>query len=883
MSRKKQPEAAKIVENIEPGTLDELMGDRFDIYAKDVIQDRAIPDARDGLKPVQRRIVYVMWKTGNTIEKQTKKCAHTVGEVMGKYHPHGDSSIYSALVRLSQPWIMRVPLVDFQGNNGSIDGDPPAAYRYTEARLSAISNELIRDINKNGVDMGLTFDDTEFEPNVLPAHFPNLLVNGASGIAVGLATEIPPHNLKEVIDAVIYRINRPSCPIESLMRFVQGPDFPTGGIIYKTQGLYDIYLNGRGTVTMCSRTHYEVSPDGLDQIIVTEIPYGVFKSAIIASIDKIRRDKEIDGIDEVRDETDKTGLRIAIDIKKGFKKEAILAYLLSKTKLRTTYSANMIAIVNGRPQTLNLLSYCDTYIAHQKDVYTRRINFDLAKNKARLSIVEGLIKAASIIEEVIKVIRLSKDKADSKANLESRFGFLPDQSEAIVMMPLYKLSHTDIEVLMAERDALKEDIAEAESILSSEEKLSSIIASDLREIAKTYSDKRRTEVKPEEEMNSAAIDKSDLVAKDDVMVALTRDGYLKRSSIASYKGSGGHTGAYPGMKNGDTLLLAKQCISTDHLLMFTDKGQFIDLPVHMIKQTKWLDEGIHINFTATLDPKEKIVSAFVVATFRSDLYIVLATKLGSIKRVRLDNFASLRLGKPARAMKLLSGDEVVAATLTSGDSTLCLFSKGGLACAYSEKEVAPFGTSAGGIKSASFHGEEVVDVESLNPGESCKFALITDMGATRILSSSNINLGKRLSRSTVIFKSFKSQVNSLIGVIKLQKEATAPFTVKCTLSSGDYIDIEFPDLYLTPMDKIAKSELKLPKGVTVFRANTLDGILIDSSTQSFDKAEEAEESAPSEEPAKEGEGETNMVTNDDSGFDEKYEQISIFSDFNFDD
>ncbi|MBO6286056.1 MAG: DNA topoisomerase 4 subunit A, partial [Bacilli bacterium] len=495
---KKKPAVEAIPEVINPTTLDELMGDRFDIYAKDVIQDRAIPDARDGMKPVQRRIIYAMYKTGNTIDKPTKKCAHIVGEVMGNYHPHGDSSIYEALVRMSQTWRVRQPLIDFQGNNGSMDGDGPAAYRYTEARLAAISHELIRDIDKKTVDMALTFDDNDFEPTVLPARFPNMLVNGASGIAVGMATEIPPHNLREIISAIIYRIQHPNCPIETLMRFVPGPDFPTGGIVYQSQGLVDIYLTGKGRIEVASKTEIVDHEDGFQQIIITEIPYGVNKSALVYAIDKLRHDKTLPGIDEVRDETDKTGLRIAIDIKTGYKPEPILAYLNQKTALKSSYTANMVAIVDGRPQTLNLLTYCDTYIAHQVDVITRRSRFDLEKDLARLSIVEGLLKASSIIDEVIHIIRASKDKADSKINLQNRYGFTPEQAEAIVMMPLYKLSHFDVAVIENERDSLNKEIAELRTILSSSDALNDVIIADLKTISKTYGSDRRTLIQEEE-------------------------------------------------------------------------------------------------------------------------------------------------------------------------------------------------------------------------------------------------------------------------------------------------------------------------------------------------------------------------------------------------
>ena len=609
---KKKEIVEEIVENIVPTTLDDLMGDRFDIYAKDVIQDRAIPDARDGLKPVQRRIIYAMYKTGNTIDKPTKKCAHIVGEVMGKYHPHGDTSIYEALVRMSQPWAMRLPLIDFQGNNGSMDGDSAAAYRYTEARLAALSQELVRDLDKDTVDMGLTFDDTEFEPTVLPARFPNLLVNGTSGIAVGMATEIPPHNLREVVAALVYRIQHPSCPIETLMRLVPGPDFPTGGTIYRSQGLSDIYLTGRGKIEVASKTQI-VEEGGKAQIIISEIPYGITKSSLVLSIDKLRHDKSLPGIEEVRDETDKEGVRIAVDIKSGFKPEPILNYLYSKTQLRSSFSANMVAIVNGRPVTMDLLSYCDTYIAHQVEVITRRTRYDLAKSESRLSIVDGLIKAASIIDEVIKIIRASNDKQDSKRNLEARFDFTPDQSEAIVMMPLYKLSHFDVNVVIEEGKALREAIATYKKILASRDELDKLLIEDLRKIAKQYGDERRTVI--EDEAGKKSVDARDLIARETNMLVVTRDGYVKRSSLASWKGSGGHTGARPGLKSGDTLVFSQKVDTTDYLLMFTTKGNYLYVPIHLIKPNKWLDEGLHINYAASLPADEKIVAAFALSKF----------------------------------------------------------------------------------------------------------------------------------------------------------------------------------------------------------------------------------------------------------------------------
>ena len=516
MARKKIVEEEVIEENISVEPLEEVMGDRYATYAKYVIQDRAIPDVRDGLKPVQRRIIFSMFKSNNTFNRPTRKCAHTVGAVMGTFHPHGDTSIYDALARMSQDWKLRYPLIDFQGNNGSIDGDSPAAYRYTESRLAELSNELIRDIEKKTVDMQLNFDDTELEPVVLPARFPNLLVNGTEGIAVALATEIPPHNLREVIDAVIYRIGHKNVTSEDLLEYVKGPDFPGGGIIYDSEGLRNIYLYGRGKIEIAAKTEIVSNKDN-KQIIITEIPYKVVKSQLVYEIDKIIHSKSVSGMSEIRDESDWKGIRIVIDCKKDAKVELLLKYLMKKTPLLTSYSANMVAIVNGRPKTLTLLDFVDAYIAHQVDVVTRCSQYDLKKYSDRLHIVEGLIKASLLINEVVDIIKKSKDKADSKVNIMNHFGFSNEQAEAIVTMPLYKLSHTDEVILEKEKAELTKDIEFLTEILSNEEKLNRVIIKDLKAIANKYGDNRRTQI--EEKGETIQIDKRELIAKEDTITS----------------------------------------------------------------------------------------------------------------------------------------------------------------------------------------------------------------------------------------------------------------------------------------------------------------------------------------------------------------------------
>ena len=865
MSARKKTEEAPIIENIEPSTLDELMGDRFDVYAKDVIQDRAIPDARDGLKPVQRRIIYAMYNTHNTIDRPTKKCAHIVGEVMGKYHPHGDSSIYGALVHMSQKWAMRLPLIDFQGNNGSVDGDGPAAYRYTEARLASIANEMVRDINKDTVDMELTFDDTEFEPSVLPSRFPNLFVNGATGIAVGIATEIPPHNLKEVCQAIIHRIKHPRCPIESLMAYIPGPDFPTGGIIYESQGLKDIYLKGKGRVDVVSCYHINENSDQTAQIIVTEIPYGVVKSALVRSIDEIRHDKKIDGIEEVRDESDKDGTRIVVDIRKGFKADAVLAYLMGKTQLKTGYSANMVAIVEGRPQTLNLSSYCDTYIAHQIDVITRRTKFDLKKDEDRLEIVLGLIKAYSIINEVVAAIRASMDKADSMSNLMAKFAFTQPQAKAIVEMPLYKLSHTDITTLEQERDSLEGEIASLKAILSDPDKRDSLIIEDLRLIAKTFGDERRTQITEEKE-GLTSVDKRDLIAKEEVILTVSRDGYVKRSSLASWRSSGGLSGTMPGLKAGDSLIYEGNCLTTDFLVAFTSLGNYLYAPIHLLKANKWLDEGVHVNSAISLSEGEKLVRAFTIHSFREDLYFAILSRLGQIKRARLSDFPVTRFNRPIRIMRLLRDDEVADVALTSGNSSLVLVSEIGQCARYNESQVPLNAGVTSGVKAASFKGSKAVSLLAFSPEASNeKFFVVTDLGNVRVVSLSNIAEGERLSKATLLYKCFKSEPHLVVFSDKVSDKAL-PFTLNVNLSDGNRFDLNLTSWNLTPMDKNAKREDSFPKKLSVLSVNRRAKDYIDETIVSYAPAIPEETSEPSQD-------------NDD--FErpaERFEQISIFGD-----
>ena len=876
MAKKKEPLLEEtIVENISTEPLENVMGDRYAVYAKYVIQDRAIPDVRDGLKPVQRRIIFSMFKSNNTFNKPTKKCAHTVGAVMGTFHPHGDSSIYEALARMSQDWKVRYPLVDFQGNNGSIDGDQPAAYRYTEARLSELSNELIRDIEKKTVDMQLNFDDTEFEPIVLPSRFPNLLVNGTEGIAVALATEIPPHNLREVIEAVIYRINHKTATTEDLMNYVQGPDFPGGGIIYRSEGLKNIYLTGRGKIEVAAKAEI-VENKTNNQIVITEIPYKVVKSQLVYEIDKIIHSKAVAGMLEIRDESDWKGIRIVIDCKKDAKIDLLLKYLMNKTSLLTSYSANMVAIVDGRPKTLTLLDFVDAYINHQVDVITRKSKYDLEKFSDRLHIVEGLILASLNINEVVDIIKKSKDKADSKVNLMKRFEFSAEQAEAILTMPLYKLSHTDEVVLENEKKQLVNDIQSLNEILSDEGKLHKVIIKDLRAIANKYGDERRTQIQEKETVKP--IDKRELIAKEETVIALTRDGYVKRSSVKSFKGSGDN--ALPGVKDGDTAVTCGQCLTTDYLICFTNLGNYICLPVHKIPENKWKDEGVHVNTFVTINAGEKIIKGIAISEFRNDIFLTVLSKFGQIKRMAISSLEIIRHSKLTRYMRLLNNDEIADIVVTSGDDDLLVLTSNGNASYYNENELSVLGSKAGGVKSINGLGKNsAACLLAFHPEEKDKFVVITDKAHERVLDNNRFTRTQRLGKVQPMLPVFKSDIHHIVGAVKANKQEIISFLA--VLSDNTIQDIAIDDLHLTDMAKYAKKNLDTPNRTTIQCVFDTSLVVINKEMVSNAKEEaikEAEQEAKEE--VSDGAQPVSEAQNSEKEKDEAgtFEQISIFDD-----
>ncbi|MBP3275264.1 DNA topoisomerase IV subunit A [Kandleria sp.] len=732
-------------------SLDDIMGDRFGRYSKYIIQDRALPDVRDGLKPVQRRILYAMFKEGNLPTKAYRKSAKTVGNVIGNYHPHGDSSVYDAMVRLSQDWKMRIPLVDMQGNNGSIDNDPAAAMRYTEARLAPISMELLKDLDKETVEMALNFDDTEYEPTVLPAKYPNLLVNGATGISAGYATDIPPHNLGEVIDATIYRIKHPQCHFDDLHQFIKGPDFPTGAIVEGASDIAKALQCGRGKVVVRSR--YEiVEKKNMNQIVISEIPYEVNKADLVRKIDEIRFNKDIDGVLEVRDESDRNGLSIVIDLKKDVDAQNTLNYFFKNTDLQKNYNYNMVAIKDKRPEQMGIVSIIDGYINHEIDVVTKRSTFDLNKASAREHIVEGLIKAVSILDDVVHTIRQSKDKKDAKLNLMDQYDFSEVQAEAIVMLQLYRLTNTDIVALEEELASLHEEIKKLKEILGSEKVLRQVIISELREIKKKYPSPRLTTIK--DEIMDTSINAQAMIVSEDCYVSVTRDGYIKKISLRSYKAS--QNTAF-GKKDDDRLVSLCQTNTLYTLLVFTNRGNYCFVPIHKLEEFKWKDLGKHISYLIKLNNDEKIIATVLVKDFKSPQYVMMASRDGAIKKVAIADFEVSRFSRPMKCMNLKADDEMVSVQLSSGHDGVILASKAGYAALYSEEEISVVGIKAGGVKGIRLTHDSLAFMRVFNPANPQSLVIFTDPVGIKRIHVSDIPACKRANKGNLIFKSPKSR------------------------------------------------------------------------------------------------------------------------------
>ena len=730
-------------------TLDDIMSDRFGSYSKYIIQERALPDARDGLKPVQRRILYSMYIDGNTFEKPHRKSAKTVGSVMGTFHPHGDSSIYEAMVRMSQDWKINVPLIDMHGNNGSIDDDPPAAMRYTEARLAKNANLLLDDIDYDSVAMTNNYDDTHLEPTVLPARYPVLLVNGSTGIASGYATNIAPHNLNEVVEATIYRLIHPECSLDDLMEFIKGPDFPTGGIVQGKQQIREVFATGKGKVVVRSKCEIEESKTG-SSIIVTEIPYEVIKSSLVKKISDIYLSKEIEGIVDVRDESGRNGLRIVIECKKDANCELILNYLYKNTDLQINYSYNNVAIVNHKPVLMSLIDAIDAFIEHRREVVTNRSRYLLAKKKARLHIIEGLIKAISILDDVIALIRKSKDKKDAKEKLKAAFLFSEEQAEAIVSLRLYRLSSTDITILKEENKTLVKEISELNSILKSKEVLDAVLVNELKEVNELFVTPRKSKI--EDEIVEVVVDKLAMIPNEPCYISLSKDGYLKRFSERAFNAN---ANTIPSVKDSDALIGVKACDTLDTLLIFTSRGNYAYLPVYKIEECKFKDMGKHVSHFVKMEGMEKVVGAVLVKNFDTFAFVITATKDGMIKKTSIPRFDVDRSSKAMMCMKLKANDEMVAVALAYDGDDLILVSKDGYCNRYSSDILADLAPRAQGVMGMNVKNDELAAVVAdHHDGE--ELLLTTNKGGFKRIHIANLDFTSRNTKGYRLFRQIKS-------------------------------------------------------------------------------------------------------------------------------
>ncbi|MCD8894745.1 DNA topoisomerase IV subunit A [Mammaliicoccus sciuri] len=755
-----------MVEQIQNLPLEDVIGDRFGRYSKYIIQDRALPDVRDGLKPVQRRILFAMYKDGNTYDRNFRKSAKTVGNVIGNYHPHGDSSVYDAMVRMSQDWKLRHVLIEMHGNNGSIDNDPPAAMRYTEAKLSKLAEVLLQDIDKETVEHVQNFDDTAMEPMVLPARYPNLLVNGSTGISAGYATDIPPHNLGEVIDATLKLIDKPSASVDELIEHIKGPDFPTGGIIQGLDGIKKAYKTGKGKIVVRSKVEIEKIRGGREQIVVTEVPFEVNKGTLVKKIDELRADKKIEGIVEVRDETDREGLRIAIELKKDINSEGVLNYLYKNTDLQVLYHFNMVAINNRRPELLGLKQILESYIEHQKEVVTRRSQYELSQAQKRMHIVEGLIKALSILDEVIETIRASKNKRDAKENLIAKYEFTEEQAEAIVMLQLYRLTNTDIVSLENEFDELKQTIERLKDILQNEKSLFKVIKNELRAVRKEFADERLTEI--EEKIEEIKIEKEILVPSEETIVSVTHDGYIKRTSNRSYIASGVEE---VGLKDGDYLLMHEKMNTQDTLIVFTNKGNYLFIPVHEIVDLKWKDLGKHISQMIPIDDDERVISVNKETDFKPSSNYIIATKNGMIKKSTNDKFKASRITKPLVAIKLKGDDEVVSVLKIVNDELITVITEKGMSLTYDTDELSDIGLKAAGVKSINLKDNDKVVMTDKLPNDQSVF-IVTDRGSVKRMKAEQFVPAKRSQRGLMILKELKSKAHKIVFARTITEDET---------------------------------------------------------------------------------------------------------------
>ncbi len=785
---KNQTEEKNILGKIYDYTLEEIMEKRFGEYAKDIIQNRAIPDVRDGLKPVQRRILYAMFRDHNTYDKAHKKSATAVGNVMGHYHPHGDSSIYEAMVHMSQWWKQNACYIDMHGNNGSMDGDGAAAMRYTEARLSKISGELLKDIDKNTIEWAPNFDDTLYEPTVLPAKYPNLLVNGAKGISAGYATEIPPHNLGEVIDATIKRIDSPNCRLESILDIIKGPDFPTGGIVEGHKQIVEALTKGRGRIVV--RAKYEiVNEKSKKQVIIHNIPFEINKALLVKKIADIIYDKKLDGLTEVRDESDREELvRIVLDIKKDADVDNILNYLFKNTELQVNYSYNMVAIVNRRPMLVGVIDILDAYIKHHREVILRRTKFDLEHAKERLHIVEGFLKALDILDDIIHTIRHSKNKGDAIKNLVEQYAFTEKQAEAIVNLQLYRLTNTDVSVFEEEYANLLRIIRGLEAILVDEERLKSVMKEELRNIKKEYATPRKTEI--HDEITEIKIDTIAMIPKEDCVVAITKEGYIKRVSIRSYSASDDVTN----LKNGDYLIGLYQLNTMDTILVFTNLGNYLYVPVYEIPDLKWKDMGKHISNIIKISSDETILASYPVADFNDEKNVTLFSKNGMVKKTKLNDFKVQRYTKPIMCMKLKADDEVIGVDLKDGANTF-ITTHHGYGLKYRSDEVPVTGLRSAGVKAISLKNDFVVSANTFDDED--MLTIITNRGTAKRVRLSEFEQTNRARKGVLTVRDVKTNPYFIFKTFIINNSNSLIYKTKDDFTEVKITEFPITDRYST--------------------------------------------------------------------------------------
>ena len=822
-------EHEQLVDNtvIYPVEINDEMKKSFIAYAMAVNVSRAIPDVRDGLKPVHRRILYAMNEMGNTSDKPHKKCARIVGDVLGKFHPHGDSSVYGALVRFAQDFAIRYPLVDGHGNFGSVDGDPPAAYRYTEARLSKLADEMLRDIDKETVDFSPNFDASLKEPDVLPARFPSLLVNGSDGIAVGMATNIPPHNLNETIDAVIAEINNPNMTIEEILQILPAPDYPTGGVIMGTEALRQAYLTGKGGVVIRSKADIEEDNDGKCRIVVTEIPYQVNKSEMIKQIAEMVKNKRIEGIQDIREESDRHGMRIVFEVKRDFNAQVVLNTLYKRTQLQCSYGINFLALVDGYPRVLNIKQILDHYIAHQKDVIYRRTKFDLAKAEERAHIIEGLVVALANIDEVIKIIKASKDRDEASKALQDAFLLSEAQAGAILDMRLQRLTSLEVEKLNNELADLRNLITELRGILASEDKIKQVIVKELEEVKARYGDERSTEI---DFNGSVDINIEDLIEKEDVVISMTHFGYVKRLPVTEYRqqhrGGMGSTGHKP--KEEDFVEHMFICSTHNTLMFFTNKGKVYTLKGYEIPEEQKTARGRNIINLLPLEKDEK-VQAILPKPSEGEGFLVMATRRGLIKKTATSEFESIRkTGKIA--INLAENDELISVEFSAGDSTIMVASNEGKCIRFDEKDVKPLGRDTMGVKAIDLANDDYL-VDMLVYKQGYDILTITENGYGK---RSDVSEYKIQNRNGKGMKAgiFNDKTGRLVGL----KQVIESEDVMLIANNGVIIRTPAVSISKITRDTIGVKVMKLSSGTTVSCVAIADNIAEDITGETEEEA-----------------------------------------------